>query len=188
MIFAALTLRSISFGQDLQNRSILKITSDLNQKWYGVAWGIGNARQIAPNNINLFAGVGYKHKSWWLESMAWRQWNNSGNLLALDFRFQKQWKKDRLYIEAAPFISRRGFYHFVIYEHRTWRKFNLGGETENILRPGRDSWGAGPRVSYPIGTIGRAKATLTLSYRTRLHEEDELRLYLIFNISARSRN
>lgn len=174
------------YGQDKQNRTIAKFTFDLNKNWYGAQWVIVNARLENANNINSFTGVGYKRKSWWSEVMIQRQWSPVGNQLLLDFRFQKQSAKHgSIYLEAAPFLNRKAFYNFVIYEYPIGKKFNLGFETENVLKHGRDSLGFGPRVSRPIGKLGKVKASVGLSYRVRPQEPDELRLYLVFNVGLK---
>jgi hypothetical protein len=175
-------------GQDMQNRTITKFTADINKNWYGVQWLIVNAKLETPNNINSFTGVGYKRSTWWFETMAQRQWSSVGNQVLLDFRFQKQFKKHgSIYTEGAPFLNRKAFYNFVIYEHPIGKKFNIGVETENVLKPGRDSLGFGLRFSRPIGSIGKTKVSAVLSFRVRPQEPDELRLYLIFNVPLRSR-
>ncbi len=181
-----LLFSGLLYGQDKQNRIIAKFTFDLNKNWYAVQWVIGNARLENANNINSFTGVGYKRNSWWAETMIQRQWSSVGNQVLLDFRFQNQFgKHGSLYVEAAPFLNRKAFYNFAIYEHPIGYKFNAGLETENVLKPGRDSLGFGARVSRPIWTIGKAKVSAALSYRVRPQEPDELRLYLIFNAPLR---
>ena len=108
------------------------------------------------------------------------------NNLLLDFRFQKQFaNRSTLYIEQSPFLNKHALYNFFIFEHPLWYKFNIGGETENILKAGKNSLGAGPRISRPLGTIGKTKVVMALSYRMRPQEPDELRLYLVFNVPLR---
>ena len=188
VLFITLTLlcNLPTFGQDMQNRTILKLTAPLSKDLYAVGWIIGNARLKAPNNINIFCGIGYKKQNWWFESMILRQWSHVGNNLLLDFRFQKQFaNRSTLYIEQSPFLNKHALYNFFIFEHPLWYKFNIGGETENILKAGKNSLGAGPRISRPLGTIGKTKVVMALSYRMRPQEPDELRLYLVFNVPLR---
>lgn len=167
---------------DKQTRLIFHPTLDLSKHWFGTSWTIGNAKLDSANNLNQFVGIGYRRDKWWVEGMVQKQWSTSGNQLLLDFRFQTQVaKKWSVYIEVAPFLNRRAFYDFVIVERQIWRKLNVGGETENVHRPLRDSIGGGPRVSYPIGSVGKFKFTLALSYQMRPNEKDALRLYVVVN-------
>lgn len=173
-----------SWGQDLQTRIIFHPTAKLRQDWYLTCWSITNLRQQSPSNTNLFAGLGYRGKTWWLEGMWQQQWNRDRRDQLLDFRFQKNiTNRATLYAEPAIFLTKTTFYDFVILEYRAWRKLSLGMETENVHKAGPDSWGAGPRLSHPITAWKDIKVALALSYqvRARREEKDALRLYLILN-------
>lgn len=168
---------------DWQNRTILHEQADVTQNWFLAGWVIGNAQAHGTDNINLFGGVGYRsgNKKWWLESMVQRQWSANGKKLLLDNRFQYQAGRASLYVEVAPFLDRRATYDMVIFEHRSWRKLNLGAETENVHKRGADSLGAGPRASLPLGTFGKFKVATAAAYRLRSSEQNEFRVYVVFN-------
>lgn len=169
-------------AQDLQTRIVARPAVDITKNLYVTTWIIGNARLNTTNNINIFPGVGYRTKNWWFEGLVQRQWSRAGNQWMLDFRFQtKIGEQSTLYIELSPFITRKGFYEFVIYERRMWKRLNVGVETENIHRPGLDTIGGGPRVSYPIATFGKVKLTTALAYRMHRRERDLVRLYVVFS-------
>ena len=169
-------------AQDLQTRFVFHPTVDISDHWFLTGWAIGNAKLESPNNINLFGGVGYRKPKWWLEGMIQRQWSKTGNQLLLDSRFQEQIRnRTTLYVEVAPFLNKPAVYDFVILEYRTWRKINIGAETENAHKPGLDLLGGGPRISYPIGVIGKVKVTAALSYQMRRQERDALRFYFVLN-------
>lgn len=100
----------------------------------------------------------------------------------LDVRFQKQFRnRFTLYLEPAPFLSRRAFYNFTILEVRTKGKLALGFESENVHQPGRDSIGAGPRVSYAFPGWKGFTSVVAVAYQFRRQEKDALRLYLMLN-------
>lgn len=177
-IFPALIL-----AQDLQTRLVFHPTVDLYGNWFAAGWGIGNFRTQTPNNVNLFGGIGYRGKNWWLEGMVQRQWSKPGDNLLLDFRFQKQFiNRVSLYAEGAPFLNRRAFYEFVIVETPVWGKLRVGGETENVHRAGaKYSLAVGPRASYPLGNIGGFNVVASVAYRAQHPEPSALRFYLSFN-------
>lgn len=168
---------------DWQNRTILHEQADLSQNWFLAGWTIGNAQVYGTDNINLFGGVGYRSdsKKWWLESMVQRQWSAKGKKLLLDNRFQWQAGRTSLYVEVAPFLDRRATYDMVILEERVWRKLNVGAETENVHKSKKDSLGAGPRVSLPLGTFGKFKVAAAAAYQFRRSEQNAFRAYLVFN-------
>ena len=171
---------TVAYAQDAQSRLIFHPTVTLNEHWFLTGWAIGNVQKHGSDNLNLFAGVGYKNPKWWLESMVQRHWNGTGNQVLLNFRFQVQAsKRGTLYIEGAPFLTKRAFYDFVTFDYRILRKLNLGAETENVHRGGRDSLGVGPRISYPIASVGKTRLAAAFSYQFRREERDVARLYLI---------
>ncbi len=166
-------------AQDLQNRSTLHLTADINDRWYVVVWPIANIRARSPSNFNLFAGAGRRGKNWYLEAMLQKQWNGKGGLWTLDFRYRRQ-ATSRLSVYAEPdiFLSRRAFYEFVIVEYRTWWKLNMGGETENAHQPGKDVLAVGPRISRPLGRFWGTDFVLGAAYRTASPGHNEIRIYL----------
>lgn len=181
-LFLLCLISGVVLAQDLQTRIVVRPAVHVTKNWYVTTWIIGNARLHATNNLNIFPGIGYKGKNWWVEVMAQRQWSPAGNSWMLDFRWQRQLNsKNSLYLEFSPFITKRAYYHFVIYERKIWKKLNVGVETENIQRTGLDSIGAGPRISYPLVTFGKVKLTTTLAYRFHRREQDILRLYVVFS-------
>ena len=169
-------------AQDLQTRIVARPAVDISKDWYLTTWVIGNARLQTTNNVNIFPGVGYRKERWWIEALVQRQWSRAGNQWMLDFRFQTRiGERSTLYIEPSPLLTRKGFYEFVIYERRMWKRLNVGVETENIHRPGLDTIGVGPRVSYPIATFGKVKLTTALAYRMHRRERDLVRLDVVFS-------
>ncbi|MBI4050666.1 MAG: hypothetical protein HY396_01680 [Candidatus Doudnabacteria bacterium] len=166
-------------AQDLQNRSTLHLIADITDRWYVALWPIANIRAQSPSNFNIFAGAGRRGKNWYLEAMAQKQWNGKGGLWTLDFRYRRQ-VTGRLSVYAEPdvFLSRRAFYEFIIVEYRSWRKFNLGGETENVHQLGKDVLAAGPRISRPLGRLWGTDFALGLAYRTASPGHNEIRIYL----------
>ena len=188
LVVLTLTIVATTKAQDLQNRTIFHSTVDIKENWFLTGWAIGEARLESPNNFYLLGGVGYRKSKWWLEGMVCRQWSGAGNQLLLDFRFQEKiGNRTTLYVEAAPFLNKHALYDFTILEYRTWHNINVGAETENIHKPGLDSLGAGPRISYPIGSIGKVKVTVALSYQVRRQERDAFRFYIILNRRFRSK-
>ena len=187
-LFPALIL-----AQDLQTRLVFQSTVDLRGNWFVTGLGIGNFRTQTPNNVNLFGGIGYRSKTWWLQGTVQRQWSKPGNNLLLDFRFHKQFAGRRavsFYTEATPFLTRRAFYEFVIVEARIWstakprwyQRWRAGGETENVHRSNvRDSLAAGVRLTYPIGMFRGWVLSSSLAYRVQSPEPNALRFYFSVN-------
>jgi hypothetical protein len=136
----------------------------------------------------LFAGVGIRGKSWWLENMLQRQFSPSGNSWILDERFQKQFgKRYSLFAEASPFLTKKAFYDFVSAEY-SFVKLGLGAETENVHKSGKDSLGAGPRLSYALLSAKQVKIVSAASYQFRRDEPKVLRFYVVCFFRAGSKN
>lgn len=167
---------------DYQNRIILHEQADVNNNLFLAGWVINNGQVYGTSNINLFGGVGYRGKKWWFESMIQRQWSAKDRKLLWDNRFQSQLgKKSSLYVEVAPFLDRDAVYDMVIFEQNVWHKLNIGAETENVHKPGKDSFGTGPRVSVPLAEFGKYKLAVALAYQLRRQETNALRFYVVFN-------
>lgn len=116
--------------------------------------------------------------------MVQQQWSRQRRETMLDFRFQKTTKKTSLYLEAAPFLSRKAFYEFVIFEQKVWRGLGVGGESENIHQPqARDSLTLGPRIGFPLFTSRGFKFRGALAYRLKSRGLNELRLYVAISKS-----
>ncbi len=166
-------------GTDSQVRFLIHPTIQMNQHWFIAVWQIDNLKAKATNNANLFSGLGYRGRTLWIEGMIWRQWSSASNQWVIDVRFQKKFR-DRitLYIEPSPFLSKRAFYELVVLETRAWWKLNFGLETENTHRAGPDSFGLGPRISFPILAKPHFKLALAAVYQFRLGgEPNVIRLY-----------
>jgi hypothetical protein len=173
-----------SFAQEVsvQNRTVLHTTFDVTDDWFVTNWAIGNIKADSPNNINIFPGVGYRHNNWWFEAMVQRQWSQPGNSWALDFRYAiAASPRVFVYVESAPLLSIAGEYEFVFVDVRTWKRLSLGAETENVHKAGRDSLGAGPRLSFPVADIGNYSLALGATYQFRHSEADVPRLYVVLN-------
>ena len=167
---------------DYQNRIIFHEQVDINSNLFLAGWIIGNGQIYGTSNINLFGGLGYRGKTWWFESMIQRQWSAKDKKLLFNNRFQSQLsKKSSLYVEIAPFLDRKAVYDMVIFEQNVWRKFNIGAETENVHKIGRDSLGIGPRVSTPLAVFGNHKLSTALAYQFRRQETNVLRFYVVLN-------
>jgi len=171
---------------------VAHLQADISQHLFLLTWTNLNLRSQTPDNSNLFAGLGYRQKSWWLEGMAWKQWGPSGGLWGADVRFRKQFGvrgKTVLYFEPAPLLSQKGFYWFLDCDTEVWNKFSVGAETENINRPGPDAMAVGPRISRSLGRIGGFDVSGTLAFRFDPLQHPgfisghphEIRLYLIFS-------
>ncbi len=173
---------------DFQDRTIIHLQADVSEKIFLTGWVIGNAQYYGTNNINIFGGIGYRNKNWWFESMIQKQWkekdgNSPRKALLFDNRFQYQpTKRTSLYIEIAPFLDRKALYDMVVIEQKIIGGLGVGFETENVHKTGKDSLGAGPRVSLPFGSLGGCKIVTALSYQFRQGQErNVLRFYLVFN-------
>ena len=144
-ISAALSAQNTS----TQLRPIGHFKFPLGKGFYAVTWTTGNAMANKPDNINLFSGVGYGTRSWWLETMIQKQWNRAGGRTFLDFRFYSTLPaKMDVYLETAPVINGRGLYETWTLQRKVGRGFWAGLESENFHQPGRDVLAAGLRASY----------------------------------------
>lgn len=177
-----LFLSSTLSAQDWQNRNVVHVQADISQKWFVAGWSITNLRTGTPNNTNLFGGLGYRGKAWWLEGMVQRQWSSKGNQVMLDFRFDKQAGRYHFYAEGSPFLTKKAFYEFVIVERRTWKGFALGAETENVHQDNRDTVQVGPRASRKLGRFAGFDVSMAAAVRlSPVGGRTEPRLYVIFN-------
>ncbi len=167
---------------DFQNRILLHEQADMNNNLFLVGWIINNGQVYGTSNINLLGGLGYRRNTWWFESMIQRQWSTKDKKLLFNNRFQIQLsKKSSLYVEVAPFLDRRAVYDMAVFEQNVWHKLNIGAETENVHKPGKDSLGIGPRISMPLAVFGNFKLAVALAYQFRQQETDALRFYVVFN-------
>lgn len=186
VVILAVVFEAIALAQDdsVGVRAIVHPTVDLNEHWFVASWGIGNVRTVIPNNVNVFAGIGYRKPVWSLESMVQRQWSKAGNNVMLNFRFNttKLSERSNLYVEVMPFLTKRIFYDFVVFEYHAIEKFRIGVETENAHKSGHDSLGFGPRVSRPIVTVGKANISAAFAYQLRPREPNVTRIYIVTNI------
>ena len=181
-VLVALAATASTFGQDWQNRSVVQAQMVVSPNSFLTVKSITNFRSETPNNTSLFAGIGRRGKSWWLEGMIQHQWRAVGNQWMLDFRFDKQAGSWHLYAEGSPFLTRKAFYEFVIVERRTWRGFSVGGETENSQQTGPDILAIGPRVSRKLGNWAGFDVSLAGAIRfSPIGGYAEPRLYLVFN-------
>lgn len=146
-------------------------------------WSITNVMSDIPDNSNVFLGIGYAGKKWSIENMIQKQWNGAGNAFLLDWRFTaKPSPRINLYLEGAPRLDKKTFYEFVTIDVRVKGPFNVGFETENIHRVGKDTLGFGPRVSAPLPfKILGAKPSLVVSHQFRTLGPNVTRVYTILN-------
>lgn len=179
---------SVTFlpAQDLQNRSVLQVMIDFNDHWFIPVKSISNFRAQNPNNTNIFTGIGYRGKTWWLEGLVQKQWSASGGLWSMDARFRRQFGRVSLYVEPSIILMPKiAFYEFVIIEEKLWKGLSLRQETENAHRPGKDVIAAGGGLSYGFGRWRGCDVATALVYRVSPTGKDELRAYL--NITRRVR-
>lgn len=185
-VFVFLCLAVSLSAQDVQNRSVMHVMADINDRWFIPVWSITNLKAQSPNNTNIFAGIGYRGKSWWLEGLVQKQWSQSGGLWSLDGRFRRQVGRVSLYVEPSVILSpKTAFYEFVIVEERLWKGLVLRQETENVHRPGRDTVAVGGGLGYAFGRWHGCDVATALVYRASLTGRDELRVYL--NVTRRVR-
>lgn len=173
-------------AQDVQNRSVMHVMADINNRWFIPVWSITNVRAESPNNTNVFAGLGYRGKTWWTEGLVQHQLNRSGGLWSVDARFRRQFGRVSVYVEPSVIIApKKAFYEFVIVEERLWKGLSLRQETENVHRPGKDTITAGGGLAYSLGKWRGFDVATALVYRASPTGKDELRAYL--NITRRVR-
>jgi len=167
-------------AQDMQNRSVLRLVVDVNDHWYIPVWSITNLKTESPVNTNIFAGVGYRGQSWWVEGLAQKQWSPSGGLWSADARYRQQFGRVSVYVEPSVIrFPKAAFYEFVTVEEKVWKGLSLRQETENVHRLGKDSIAAGGGMSYVFGSWRGCDATIALVYRASPTGPDELRTYLV---------
>ncbi len=182
VLFLAICLTIPASAQDWQTRDSLHVQADVSKNWFVSGWSVTNLRTETPNNTNLFAGAGYRGKNWWLEAIVQHQWNTKANQWMLDFRFNKQTERWRLYAEVSPFLIKKAFYEYVIVERRTWKGFSFGAETENTHQIGPDMIAIGPRVSRKLGRFAGFDASAAIAVRlSPVGGHTEPRLSLTFN-------
>lgn len=167
---------------DWQNRDGLHLQTDISQKWFLPMWSTTNLRSETPNNTNLFGGLGYRGKSWWLESMVQRQLSPAtGDQWMLDFRYDRRNGPWHLYVEVSPFISKPAFYEFVIVERRAWKRLSLRAETENTHRLSAQKIAAGGGLALSFGKHHGWDLGAAAVYRFSPTALNEPRIYLAAN-------
>ena len=177
-VVALFFVLSISLAQDLQTRSIAHVMIDVTDRVFIPVWSITDIRSQTPNTTNLFAGVGIRSKSWWLETMLQKQWNSTQGFYALDLRYKKQFSgRFAVFLEPRVILTTPGFYDYAFLEARVWKGFSVGAETENTHRLTKQSIAAGPRMSFVWGKCWGWEFSNTVSYRLSPTGKDELRLY-----------
>jgi len=182
LFFISACLVSPLLAQELQNRSIVHLQTDMNKQWFVPVWSVTNIKSRSPNNTNLFSGIGYRQKTWWLESMVQHQWNGKANQFMLDFRFDKQSGPWHAYAEASPFLTNPKFYEFVILERKIGKGWSVGGETENVHQSGKDVFAIGPRTGHKLVTWSGLDVGLSGTFRINpVNSRTEALLYLVFN-------
>lgn len=179
---------------DEQIRLVIHPTKDLKTNKYITGWAVGNLRSNTPDSVNLFGGIGLRGDTWSLESMVWRQFRQKnqrerqqgrpGTDWALDFRFQKKLgQRIALYVEGAPFLTRKAWYEFVVVDYLVWKRMSLGFETENTHQAGPDYIRAGLRAGLPIWQCGGNRASFAVAYRVgRSKGQNELRAYFVTHL------
>lgn len=184
ILIAFVFTAGVLLAQDMQNRTVMHVMADISDRWFVPVWSISNFKQQSSDNTNIFTGIGYRGKTWWVEGLAQHQWNRSGGLRSTDARFRKQVGRVSMYIEPSVILApKKAFYEFVIVEEKLWKGLNLRQETENVHRPGRDTITVGGGLGYSFPRWRGYDIATTLVYRVSLTGKDELRLYL--NVTRR---
>ena len=182
MTTACLLMVQILSAQDWQNRSGVHAQIDVSKRLFVSAWSITNLRSETPKNTSIFTGIGVRDQNWWLEAMIQHQWRAAGNLWMLDFRFDRQAGRWRIYMEASPFLTKKAFYEFMIVERRIWKGVAIGSEMENLHQAGRDTIQIGPRASRKLGRLAGFDVSLAGAVRfSAANGHTEPRLYIVFN-------
>ncbi len=184
LMFVLVCLASLIPAQDAQNRTGLHVMVDINDHWFVPVWSISNFKQHSSDNSNIFTGIGYRGKTWWIQGLAQHQWNRSNGLWSADARFRRQLGRVSVYIESSVILTpKKTFYEFVIVEERLWKRLALRQETENVHRPGKDLIAIGGGLAYSLGKWRGFDVATALVYRASPMGRDELRAYL--NITRR---
>ena len=188
ILFFILFSLASAFAQDWQNRDAVHGQADVASKFFLAGWLIPNFWTETLDNVNLFGGVGYRGKDWWLETMAQHQWNSKQNQWALDFRYDRQIGRWHVYAEGAPFLTKRAFYEFAVVERQTWKGFLFGAETENVHQPGPDTVAVGPRAGRKLGRVAGFEVSAIAAVRLSPNGgHTEPRLYVVFNQRVKRR-
>lgn len=182
LVVSAWAEESVQFRTVLHPRYYIT-GDDGGQGWFLTAWSITNSMSKTADNTNLFFGAGYSSRKWWLENMAQKQWNRAGASWWLDWRFAATpHSRISVYLEGAPRLGRKMFYEFMTLDFRVLGPVNIGAETENVHKPGKDVLGLGPRIAVPLPwKIAKAKPAIALSRQFRSGGPNATRLYAIFH-------
>lgn len=173
-------------AQDVQNRSVMHVMLDINDHWFIPFWSITDIKTQNPNATNLFAGIGYRGKTWWVEGLTQKQWNQAGGFWSADVRFRKQTGRVSLFLEPRVIVvPSLAFYEYVSVEERLWKGLALRQETENVHRQGKDSIAIGGGLGYNLGKWRGFDVATALVYRVSPTGKDEVRAYL--NVTRRIR-
>lgn len=160
VLLLSMLLSMVVNAQDLQNRDAVHLQADISKNWFVPVWSITNLRSQTPNNTNLFGGVGYRGKDWWVEGMVQRQFSPAtGGQWMLDFRYDRKTGPWHFYVEVSPFITKPAFYEFVFVERRVWKRLGFRLKTENtnrlsgqkITAGGGPTWDFGKHRGWDIG-------------------------------------
>lgn len=183
-VFALVCLASILPAQDLQNRLVMHVMVDVSDRWFIPVWSISDFKTQNPNSTNLFAGLGYRGKTWWVEGLVQHQWNCVGGFWSADMRFRRQVGRVAIYLEPRVIVTPNlAFYEYVSVEERLWKGLSLRQESESVHRPGRDTIAFGGGLAYSLGKWRGCDFATALVYRVSPAGKDELRAYL--NVTRR---
>ena len=185
LVLAAVVLffPGLAASQQLQSRLIVHPTYGDSSGLFLAAWNITNLRQNLPDNTNLFAGLGYREKDFWMEALLqfqW-QWTSPGNHKWYgNVRFSgRTGEAFQFYFEAASSLTDKNTYYASFFlERKATERLSVGAETDNSFSPGANSVGLGPRASFALVP---KRAMATLAYHLRPSEANLARLYLAFH-------
>ncbi len=180
-VLVALFLVSVQVeAQQLNAKPVIHPTVGVGERFYLTAWLITNIREDVPDNINLFPGVGYRTKLWWVEGLWWKHWNAKGSATAADLRFGVTHRRAVFAGEVSRFFKTGDVYTFAAIERPVTSRARIGLETENFFRE-KKSLAVGPRASYVLGKAWGGPLVVSAAYQVRPNEPDVLRGYLVFH-------
>ncbi len=183
LVLALITLffiPSVVSAQQMHAKPVIHPSIQVSEHFYLTTWLITNIRQDVPDNINLFPGVGFRTKSWWVEGLGWKHWTAKGSATAMDLRFGASHPRAVFAGEVSRFFKTGDVYTFASLEKPVTNRLRVGLETENFFRE-KNSLGGGPRASYVLGKAWGGPLVTSIAYQVRKDEADVLRIYLVFH-------
>jgi hypothetical protein len=187
ILIFALVFTSPLFAQtNLQLKTVVHPTVQINDSWFVAGWNVTNIRQNATDNTNFMLGLGRKQKSWWIEFMAQRQDDTKrGHHWFVDFRTSFALSnKVNLYAEAAPFLDTKAVYNFLRLDVSVLPWLKIGAESENTFK-NASTLGFGPCVGLGPLKLGPFKPSLVIAWQVRHNDPNFVRAYVVLPLVFR---